>query len=161
VRWACLMHDLGKGTTPQAEWPRHLEHEKRSVELADAIAQRLKVPAECRDLGEIVAREHGNVHASAKLDAAALMRMFERCDAIRRPQRFADALLACECDARGRLGKTDEPYPQRARLQAALDAALAADAAAAARDAVARGKTGEAVGEAVRRARLEAIKRTL
>jgi tRNA nucleotidyltransferase (CCA-adding enzyme) len=161
VRWACLMHDLGKGTTPPAEWPRHLEHEKRSVELADAVAQRLKVPAECRDLAEIVAREHGNLHASAKLDATAIMRMFERCDALRRPQRFADALLACECDARGRKGLGDEPYPQRARLQAALDAALAADAAAAAREAVSRGKTGEAVGEAVRRVRLDAIRDAL
>jgi tRNA nucleotidyltransferase (CCA-adding enzyme) len=161
VRWACLVHDLGKGTTPQAEWPRHLEHEKRSVELADAIAQRLKVPSDCRELGEIVAREHGNVHASAKLDGAAIMRLFERCDALRRPQRFADALLACECDARGRKGLADEPYPQRARLQAALDAALAADAAAAARDALARGKSGDAVGEAVRRVRLDAIRDAL
>jgi tRNA nucleotidyltransferase (CCA-adding enzyme) len=186
VRWACLVHDLGKGTTPQAvhRWaapeadepppgaanavsvggavtPRHLEHEKRSVELADAIAQRLKVPSDCRELGEIVAREHGNVHASAKLDGAAIMRLFERCDALRRPQRFADALLACECDARGRKGLADEPYPQRARLQAALDAALAADAAAAARDALARGKSGDAVGEAVRRVRLDAIRDAL
>ncbi len=158
VRWACLVHDLGKGTTQPAEWPRHLEHEKRSVELADAIAQRLKVPAECRDLGEIVAREHGNVHRSATLDAAAIMRMIERCDAIRRPQRFADALLACECDARGRKGLGDEPYPQRARLQAALDAALAADAAGAARAALDKGKAHEAVGEAVRIVRIDAIR---
>ena len=161
VRWACLVHDLGKGTTPPAEWPRHLEHEKRSVELSHAIAQRLKVPAECRDLGEIVAREHGNVHASAKLDAAAVMRMFERCDAIRRPQRFADALLACECDARGRKGLSEMPYPQRARLQTALDAALGADTAGAARAAIAKGKEHDAVGAAVRAVRLDAMRAAL
>ncbi len=161
VRWAAVVHDLGKGTTPAAEWPRHLGHEVRSVELADAVAARLKVPAECRELGEIVAREHGNVHRSMDLDATAAMRLIERCDALRRPQRFADALLACECDARGRLGLADMPYPQRARMQLALDAALAADAAGAARAAMARGHTGEVVGEAVRQARIAAVRDAL
>jgi tRNA nucleotidyltransferase (CCA-adding enzyme) len=157
VRYACLVHDLGKGTTPQDEWPRHIEHEKRSAELADALAERLRVPADCRELGEIVAREHGNIHRSESLDAAATLRLLERCDALRRPERFEQALWACECDARGRTGREDEPYPQRARLSAALRAVLAVDAAAAAAQAVAKGAQGPAIGEAVRRARLAAL----
>ena len=157
VRWACLVHDLGKGTTPQSEWPRHLAHEKRSVELAEQVAERLRVPTECRELGEIVAREHGNVHRGAELDAAATLRLLERCDALRRPERFEQALLACECDARGRSGLEERPYPQRERLTAALHAVLAVDATAAAAQAVARGAQGPAIGEAVRRARLAAL----
>jgi tRNA nucleotidyltransferase (CCA-adding enzyme) len=158
VRWAALVHDLGKGTTPADMLPRHLEHEKRSVDLAQAVAERLRVPAECRALAEIVAREHGNIHRSETFDAAALMRLFERCDALRRPARFSEALLACECDARGRLGLGEMPYPQRPRLQRALDAALAADAAGAAREAMARGHQHEVVGEAVRAVRVASIR---
>jgi tRNA nucleotidyltransferase (CCA-adding enzyme) len=157
VRYACLVHDLGKGTTPQDEWPRHIAHEARSVELADALAERLRVPADCRELGEIVAREHGNIHRCETLDAAATLRLLERCDALRRPERFEQALLACECDARGRTGHEKEPYPQRARLSAALHAVLAVDATAAAAQAVAQGAQGPAIGDAVRRARLAAL----
>jgi tRNA nucleotidyltransferase (CCA-adding enzyme) len=157
VRYACLVHDLGKGTTPQSEWPRHIEHETRSAELADALAERLRVPADCRELGEIVAREHGNIHRSESLDAAATMRLLERCDALRRPERFEQALWACECDARGRAGREGQAYPQRARLSAALRAVLAVDATAAAAQAVAKGAQGPAIGEAVRRARLAAL----
>jgi tRNA nucleotidyltransferase (CCA-adding enzyme) len=157
VRWACLVHDLGKGTTPKAEWPRHIAHEARSVRLAAAVAERLRVPVECRELGETVAREHGNIHRSAELDAAATLRLLERCDALRRPERFEQALLACECDAHGRTGHEDAPYPPRERLAAALRAVLAVDATAAAAAAVAQGAQGAAIGEAVRRARLAAL----
>ena len=104
VRFACLVHDLGKGTTPPDHWPRHLGHEQRSARLAAAVAERLRVPTECRELADVVAREHGNIHRSGEFGAAALVRLLERCDAFRRPQRFADVLLACECDARGRTG---------------------------------------------------------
>jgi len=157
VRYACLVHDLGKGTTPASDWPRHIAHEARSAKLADALAERLRVPAECRELGEIVAREHGNIHRSESLDAAATLRLLERCDALRRPERFEQALWACECDARGRTGREEQPYPPRARLAAALRAVLAVDATAAAAQAVAKGAQGPAIGEAVRRARLAAL----
>ncbi len=157
VRYACLCHDLGKGMTPPAQWPRHLGHEARSVTLARALGERWRVPADCRELAEITAREHGNVHRSAGFGAAALLRLFERCDALRRPQRFEAALLACECDARGRLGLEDPPYPQRARLAAALAAALAADVQAVSREAAAAGLAGPQIGERVREARLAAI----
>ena len=157
IRFACLCHDLGKGTTRADELPRHIAHEARSVTLLRGVCARLRVPIDCRDLAEIVAREHGNVHRSAELDAAALMRLFERCDALRRPERFRDALVACECDARGRLGKADEPYPQRARLNDALARALATDAAAVVAEAQARGVSGPGLADAVRAARLRAI----
>jgi tRNA nucleotidyltransferase (CCA-adding enzyme) len=161
VRYACLCHDLGKGTTPRDGWPRHLGHEARSATLARAVGERWKVPAECRELADVVAREHGNIHRSAGLDARALMRLFERCDALRRPQRFHDALLACECDARGRLGLEDAPYPQRARLTSALAAALAAPAHAVAEQAAAAGLAGPAIGERIREARIAAIEAEL
>ena len=157
VRWACLVHDLGKGSTPHAEWPRHIGHEARSARLADKLAQRLRVPGDCRELGVVVAREHGNIHRSQALGAAATLRLLERCDALRRPERFAQALLACECDARGRLGREAAAYPQRGRLTLALEVVLAVDATAAAARAVARGAAGPAIGEAIWRAREQAL----
>jgi len=157
VRFACLGHDLGKGTTPSDVLPRHIGHEMRSRKLVRALCERWKVPTDCRELAEAVALEHGNVHRSGELNAAAVLRLLERCDALRRPQRFDDLLLACECDARGRLGKDDEPYPPRERLSAALRAALAVDTAPIAAEAAARGLKGPAIGEAVRQARVLSI----
>jgi tRNA nucleotidyltransferase (CCA-adding enzyme) len=157
VRHACLVHDLGKGSTDEAMLPKHHGHEARSVELARALGQRWRVPAACSELGEIVAREHGNIHRSDALDAAAVMRLLERCDALRRPERFELALGACECDMRGRKGMQDQTYTQRRRLSDALRAALAADAQGAARRAVEQGRQGQAVGQAVRQVRVAAI----
>ena len=157
VRFACLVHDLGKGTTPPEQWPRHLGHEARSVQLAHAVADRWRVPTACRELGEVVAREHGNVHRSGELGAAALARLLERCDALRRPDRFAELLLACECDARGRTGLEEAPYPQRPRLLQALAWAQAVDATAVAAAASAAGQTGPAIGRAVHEARVAGI----
>jgi tRNA nucleotidyltransferase (CCA-adding enzyme) len=161
VRYACLVHDLGKGTTPADVLPRHIGHEQRSARLARQVGERLRVPSDCRELADVVAREHGNIHRSGELNAAALMRLFERCDALRQPARFALALLACECDARGRLGLEDQPYPQRARLQAALEQALSVVTAEVAAQAAAQGRTGRAIGEAVAAARTQAIERWL
>ena len=157
VRFACLGHDLGKGTTPAELLPRHIAHEQRSVELVRRVCERWKVPVDCRELAEVVAREHGNVHRSGELNASALMRLIERCDALRRPARFAEMLLACECDARGRLGLEARPYPQRERLQRALERALGVDTSAIAADALARGWSGPAIGAAIHAARTHAI----
>ncbi len=157
VRWALLCHDLGKGTTPTDLLPRHLGHEQRSVALAHAIGERLRVPSDCRELAEVVAREHGHIHASAGLGAAALLRLLERCDALRRPERFALVLQACECDARGRGGMADQPYPQRARLSRALALVQAVDGAAVAQAAMAQGARGPAVGRALQTAREAAL----
>ena len=157
VRWACLMHDLGKGTTPADVLPRHIGHEQRSSKLLRTVGQRLRVPTDCTELADVVAREHGNIHRSGDLNAAALVRLLERCDAFRKPARFADALLACECDARGRLGMEEDAYPQRPRLLAALAAAQSVPTAEVAAAAQARGARGEAIGKAVAQARAQAV----
>jgi tRNA nucleotidyltransferase (CCA-adding enzyme) len=123
VRFAALVHDLGKGTTPHGEWPSHRGHEERSVALIDALCERLRVPGDYRDLSVIVARYHGNVHRAFELRPKTILEIFEKADAFRRPERFSQALLACEADSRGRLGLEDIEYPQRTYLQAARDAA--------------------------------------
>ncbi|HOZ94730.1 MAG: multifunctional CCA addition/repair protein [Rubrivivax sp.] len=157
VRWACLMHDLGKGETPADLLPRHLGHEQRSARLLRAVGQRLRVPTDCTELAEVVAREHGHIHRSAELGAAALLRLLQRCDALRKPERFAQVLLACECDARGRLGFEHSAYPQRARLQAALGAAQSVATAGLAQAAQAAGARGADIGQAVAQARTRAL----
>jgi tRNA nucleotidyltransferase (CCA-adding enzyme) len=157
VRFACLTHDLGKGTTAADVLPRHIGHEGRSVKLLQAVCLRLRVPQDCAELAEVVAREHGNIHRSAELGADALLRLLERCDAIRKPARMADVLLACECDARGRSGLQDNGYPQRARLAEALGRVLAVATAPIAASAQAEGATGLQIGAAVRRARLATL----
>jgi tRNA nucleotidyltransferase (CCA-adding enzyme) len=157
VRFACLCHDFGKGTTPADVLPRHIGHEQRSARLLQAVCERWRVPNDCRELADVVAREHGNIHRSSELNAAAVLRLLERCDAIRKPARFAEALLACECDARGRTGFENAAYPQRPRLQAALDAALAVETAPVAQAAAQRGLKGKAIGDAVAQAREQAV----
>jgi tRNA nucleotidyltransferase (CCA-adding enzyme) len=157
VRWACLMHDLGKATTPPQVLPRHLGHEGRSVALASTVAARWRVPADCAELAAVVAAEHGNVHRSDTLGPEAVLRLLERCDALRRPERFAQALLACECDARGRLGFQTAAYPQRARLWVSLVAVQAVDTAALAQAAAQAGLKGEHIGRNIRAARLAAL----
>jgi tRNA nucleotidyltransferase (CCA-adding enzyme) len=158
VRFACLGHDLGKGGTPREGWPRHLGHEGRSVRLVQAVCERWRVPTDCRELALVTAREHGHVHASGTLGAAALVRLLERCDALRRPERFAQLLLACECDARGRAGREHDPYPQRERLAHVLALAQGIDATAVAEAALAAGARGPAVGQAVHEARVAAVR---
>ena len=157
VRFACLTHDLGKGTTPADMLPRHIGHEQRSAQLLRGVCERLRVPVDCRELADVVAREHGNLHRSGELNAAAVLRLLERCDAIRKPERFEDVLLDCECDARGRLGFEESAYPPRARLLAALAAARAVDTAPVAAQAAARGLKGPQVGEQIHAARVRAI----
>jgi tRNA nucleotidyltransferase (CCA-adding enzyme) len=157
VRFASLAHDLGKGTTPADVLPRHIGHEERGVRLLKGLCQRLRVPVECKELADVVAREHGNIHRSANLNAAALVRLLERCDAIRKPARFADVLLACECDARGRLGLQDAPYPQAARLSLALRNALSVATDLVAAQAQATGASGSKIGEWIHRARVQAV----
>ncbi|MCE1190663.1 MAG: multifunctional CCA addition/repair protein [Acidovorax sp.] len=157
VRFACLAHDLGKGTTPAHVLPRHIGHEERSAALLAGVAERLRVPVDCRETAEVVAREHGHVHRSGDLSAAALVRLLERCDALRKPARFAEVLLACECDARGRLGFEDAPYPQRPRLLAVLAAAQSVVTRDIAAQAAARGQTGPQVGALIHNARVQAV----
>ncbi len=157
VRFACLTHDLGKGTTPAATLPRHIGHEERSVQLLRPVCERLRVPTECREMAEVVAREHGNIHRSTQFGAAAIVRLLERCDAFRKPERFEGILLACECDARGRLGMEQDPYPQRQRLLSALAAARAVATHEVAQRAQQQGISGPRVGEMIHQVRAEAV----
>jgi len=152
VRFALLVHDLGKGTTPPAEWPRHIAHEQRGVPLIDALCQRLRVPSECHDLARLVSRFHTDVHRALELRPATVLKVIEGNDAVRRPERFLQVLLACEFDARGRLGLAGRAYPQRALMEAALEAARSIDAGA-----IARSSARERIAEAVRQARLAAV----
>ncbi len=128
VRVAALLHDLGKGTTPPAEWPRHFGHEARSERLVARVCERLKIPNDCRDLALMTARDHGNVGRAFEMRADTLVKLFERCDGLRKPQRFVDMLRAAECDHRGRTGFEDRPFPQAAYLESALHAAMAINA---------------------------------
>ena len=157
VRVACLMHDLGKGTTPADVLPRHIGHEGRSVKLLQKVCERLRVPTEGKELAEVVAREHGNIHRSAELGPEALMRLLERCDAIRQAERFALVLQACECDARGRLGFEEAAYPQAERLLKAQQAALSVETAPIAQAAAAQGLKGPQIGLQIAQARITAI----
>jgi tRNA nucleotidyltransferase (CCA-adding enzyme) len=154
VRFAALTHDLGKATTPEDILPRHIGHEGRSVDLLKPLCERLRVPNECRDLAVLVAREHGNIHRVMEMGAAALVRMFERCDALRKPARFAEALQACEADARGRLGFEAAEYPQAERLRVALVAARGVDAGAIASGL---GDKPALIKDAVHRERVRAV----
>ena len=158
VRLACLFHDLGKATTPPDMLPRHLGHEERSARIAKQVGERLRLPVECRELADVVAREHGNIHRSGDFAPVALVRLLERCDAFRKPRRFEDVLLACECDARGRLGLAQSAYPQRPRLLAALAAAQSVATSSIAAQALSAGASGPKIGEFIHAARVEAIK---
>jgi len=153
IRFAALVHDLGKGTTPRAEWPSHRGHEERSVALIEALAARLRIPGEFRDLALIVARHHGIVHRAFELKPKTVVELLEQTDALRRPERFVQALIACEADSRGRTGLETTPYPQReyllaARLAAASVKPTPEDLAAFA---------GAKLAERLRRRRLEAV----
>jgi tRNA nucleotidyltransferase (CCA-adding enzyme) len=158
VRFAALTHDLGKATTPADVLPRHIGHEGRSVDLLKPLCDRLRVPNECRDLAVLVAREHGNIHRVMETKAAGLVRLFERSDALRKPARFAEALQACEADARGRLGFETRDYPQADRLRDALVAARSVDAGAVAKACEDNPAT---IKDAVHRARIRAVAQAL
>jgi tRNA nucleotidyltransferase (CCA-adding enzyme) len=157
VRYACLVHDLGKGTTPEDILPRHIGHEQRGEDLIRAFNERLRVPAECGELALLNAREHTNVHRCLDLGATPTMRLLERCDALRRPERFLAMLAACECDATGRLGLEAQPYPQREHLARALRVVQGVDARAASAAAIERGLQGPAIADAIRLARIAAL----
>jgi tRNA nucleotidyltransferase (CCA-adding enzyme) len=158
VRFAALTHDLGKATTPEDVLPRHIGHEGRSVDLLKPLCERLRVPNECRDLAVLVAREHGNIHRVTETKAAGIVRLFERCDALRKPARFAEALQACEADARGRLGFEANAYPQAERLRQALVAARAVDAGAIAKSYE---NNPAKIKDAVHRERVRAVAKAL
>ena len=153
VRFACLVHDLGKGITPADQLPRHIGHEQRSLKLLKQLCERLRVPQHCKKLAEVIAREHGNIHQSQNLGAQAALRLLVRCDAIRRPDRFELILQACECDARGRLGLEKKIYSQSVRLTRLLQVVLQVDTKVIANQAIKEGLSGEAIGKKIEKER--------
>ena len=157
VRFAALTHDLGKATTPADILPRHHGHEARSVRLATALCERLRVPNECRDLALLAARYHGDIHRTAELRPSTLVTLLERTDALRRPERFQRLLEVCQCDFNGRLGWQDRPYDSPQHLLAVLAAVngVAAGKIAAACDDKAK------IPERIHAARVAAVKRLL
>ncbi len=162
IRFAALMHDLGKGVTPAEHWPKHHGHEGMGPRLITDLCKRLRVPTDCRDLAVMTAREHGNVSRAMALRPQTIVTLFERCDAFRKPERFAQMLLASECDARGRGHETHDmryrDYPQGAYLLNALAAARAVNAGeVAARFAEDKAR----IPEAVHAARVAAVKAAL
>jgi tRNA nucleotidyltransferase (CCA-adding enzyme) len=153
ARFAVLMHDLGKGATPVEMLPSHHGHEDAGVALVEQLCARLRVPNHLRELAVLTARYHTHVHRALELRAATVLKTLESCDALRRPERFADFLLACEADKRGRTGLALEPYPQREFFEQARAAAAAVSMRAEDR----RGLSGEEIGAELRKRRLAAI----
>jgi tRNA nucleotidyltransferase (CCA-adding enzyme) len=153
LRFAALTHDLGKGTTPPAEWPKHVGHEERSVTLVHALGDRLKVPTDFRELAVLVARYHGLCHRALELRASTVLELLEHADALRRPERFEEFLLACEADMRGRAGFAAHDYPQAEFLRAARAAAQQV----ALPEAELATLAGAAIGARLRALRLDAL----
>ena len=157
VRFAVLVHDLGKGTTPKDDLPRHIGHEKRSVDLILAMGARLRIPNTYQGLARLVAQWHGHCHRAMELRPATLLKLIEATDAWRRPQRLEDFLTACEADYRGRKGFTERDYPQAERVRNM--AQLSGDIAAESLDL--DGLKGDEIGARLSAARCRAIGQAL
>ncbi len=154
VRFAALVHDLGKATTRQSELPRHHGHEARSVKLVNSLSDRLPVPRACRELGVLVAEYHAHCHRAFELKASTILKVLQKTDAFRRPDRFQKFLLACEADARGRTGFEDRDYPQAGYIERAWKEAGKVSA-----DQVANAEaSGAEIGAEIDKLRLSAIK---
>ncbi|AKJ97285.1 2', 3'-cyclic nucleotide 2'-phosphodiesterase [Pseudomonas chlororaphis] len=154
VRWACLLHDLGKGLTPEHEWPRHIAHEHKGLKLIKAVNERFKVPRDCQELALLVGQYHTHGHRALELKASTLLELLQSFDVYRRPQRFEEFIAACEMDARGRKGFERRSYPQADYLRGAAAAARAV----AVQPLLEKGFKGPELGEAIKRERLRTLK---
>lgn len=154
LRFAALVHDLGKGTTPQSEWPHHPGHEERGVKLIQDMCKRYLIPKEYKELGILVSRYHTHVHKAFELKPTTLVSTLEKLDAFRRPERFRLMLLACEADFRGRTGYENKEYPQKNYFLKAYEIAAQVDV----QDLMNQGYTGQVLGEKLHQARVSAIK---
>jgi tRNA nucleotidyltransferase (CCA-adding enzyme) len=154
VRWACLLHDLGKGLTPEEEWPRHIAHEHTGLKLIKAINERFKAPKDCQELALLVGQYHTHGHRALELKASTLLELLQSFDVYRRPQRFEEFIAACEMDARGRKGLEQRSYPQADYLRGAAKAAREV----AVQPLLEKGFKGPQLGEALKRERLKALK---
>lgn len=156
VRFAALIHDLGKGLTPKQDWPRHIAHEQKGLAAIESLCDRIKTPRDTKDLALLACEFHTHVHQVATLKNQTLLKFFSRADGQRKPDRFLKLLLVCEADARGRTGFTDKPYPQREYLTQILDVLRTLDTKAL----VDEGYQGAKLGEAIQKKRLSLINET-
>lgn len=154
VRWASLLHDVGKGLTPEDEWPRHIAHEPKGLRLIQAINERCKAPRDCAELAMLVGEFHTHGHRALELRPSTLLELLQRFDVFRRPQRFAEFVAACEMDARGRQGLERRDYPQAAYLLGAAEVARQVPV----KPLLEKGFKGAELGEALNRERLKALK---
>jgi tRNA nucleotidyltransferase (CCA-adding enzyme) len=155
VRFAGLVHDLGKATTRKSDLPKHPGHEARGVKLVKSLAKRLPIPNACRDLACLTAEFHTHCHRAFELRASTILKVLDRSDAFRRPERFEKLMLACEADARGRTGLENRDYPQATYFRDAFAAASGVDI----RDLKDRNLAGADIGKALHERRLQAIER--
>ena len=153
VRFAALMHDLGKGVTPESEWPRHIEHEARGAKIVLEVCKRLRIPNEYRDLAECTARYHLHYHRALELKPSTVVRTLERLDAFRKPERFEKFLLASEADARGRPGYEDADFPQGDFFRKAFEQASKVDV----RSLVEQGFSNRELAEKIREERVRLV----
>jgi len=156
VRFAALVHDLGKGITPKEEWPKHIAHEERGVPLVEALCDRYKIPNDFRELAIIVTRYHLHYHRAAELRDETFLKTLESLDAFRRPDRFELFLLACEADSRGRTGYEDKSYEQPSIYRNVFKAAKSINA----KELVAQGFKGKEIKDKLAKQRIDIIKKT-
>jgi tRNA nucleotidyltransferase (CCA-adding enzyme) len=154
VRWACLLHDLGKGLTPESQWPKHIAHENKGLRLIKAVNERFKAPRDCQELALLVGEYHTHGHRALELKPSTLLALLQSFDVYRRPQRFEEFIVACEMDARGRKGFEQRCYPQADYLRGAAIAARTV----AVQPLLEQGFKGPELGEAIKRERLKALK---
>ncbi|MGW8247296.1 MAG: multifunctional CCA addition/repair protein [Acidiferrobacterales bacterium] len=157
VVFAALVHDFGKGSTPEAEWPQHIGHESKGAKMVEEFCKRFRVPNEYRDLGVLTAKYHSHCHRVFELKPSTLVRTLESLDAFRRPERVKKFVQACEADYRGRTGFEDREYTEGEYFESAFEAARAVDSSAIAKQLQAEGKTGEKIAGAIRDQRCAAI----
>jgi len=154
VRFAALVHDLGKGTTPKSQWPKHIDHESRGVPLVEALCDRYRIPNDYRELGIIVAKYHLHYHRAAELRADTFLKTLNALDAFRRPERFELFLLACEADSRGRTGFENKDFEQPDIYRKVFKVANALDA----KELVTKGLQGKDIKKELSKLRIQAIK---
>ena len=155
VRFAALMHDLGKAKTDQAKWPQHIAHEKLGLKPITQMCDRLRVPNQYRELTLKACEFHTHIHRAFELKASTILKVFKQCDAIRKPDRFEKLLQVCQADAQGRTGLENAPYPQANYIQRMLNACNSVNN----QDIVATGVKGPELGQAIEQARIDAIQK--
>ena len=155
VRFAVLLHDVGKGTTPPAEWPRHIRHEQRGIQLVEQACARLRAPRRHSELARAACLYHTLCHRALELRGKTVLKLLTATDALRRPDRFEAFLQSCEADARGRLGLEQRDYPQAKYLRQAVIAAQGINA----EQFKDTGLAGKALGDAISRERASVLER--